>query len=283
MTTTSDGALAVAAPKPPATLRRLLLASDGGAGDAGAVRLAAALQRRDGLAVSLLTAAPARRLGRELGVGMWGGGRRGSVRAVRRLLAAVLGDLPPWPLRVASGAPAPAIAEWAERSDADLLLVGLGRHGPLERLLRTETLPRIARLLTVPMLAVPASAARLPRCVVLGVDAGRSCDWAGRLALAAAEPDAPLHLVHVRRPITPRFVADELLAEAEARLYLDPARHVHHAVLEGDPANALLAYADAVGAGVIALGNREHPRIDRLLLGSIATRVVRGAHYAVLL
>lgn len=278
---TDDLALAPTTTSARRALRRLLVASDGGADDAGAIRLAAALQRRDGMPVSTLTVVSGGHVERELDAGR--ARRGGRVAIVRQRLVDVLGDLPPWPLRVAGGDPAPTIAEWAERWDADLLVTGLGRHGMLDRIARHETVLHIARLLTVPMLAVPASVERLPRGIVLGVDVGQSSTWAGHLALAAAEPDAALHLVHVRRPITPRFVADELLAQAEARLGLDVTRTVHRAVVDGDPADALLAYADAAGADVIALGNREHTRAERLLLGSVATRVVRGAHGAVLL
>ena len=50
----------------------------------------------------------------------------------------------------------------------------------------------------------------------------------------------------------------------------------------GDPAEQLLAHADAANADLIVLGSRGHGRLAGLLLGSVAQKIVTHARCAVL-
>jgi len=53
-------------------------------------------------------------------------------------------------------------------------------------------------------------------------------------------------------------------------------------LVEGSPGREILAYADEVGADLIVMGTHGRGGIDRLLLGSVAERVVRSADVPVL-
>lgn len=60
-------------------------------------------------------------------------------------------------------------------------------------------------------------------------------------------------------------------------------RHVETVMLEGEPSKAVLNYARRERCDLISLGGHEHGLIDRILLGSVRTNVVRGATCSVLI
>lgn len=57
---------------------------------------------------------------------------------------------------------------------------------------------------------------------------------------------------------------------------------VRHAVLEGDPATEIVKYASEQRADVIVIGTHGRTGVDRLVLGSVAERVMREAPCSVL-
>ena len=120
------------------------------------------------------------------------------------------------------------------------------------------------------------------------------------LALAAAEVDSRLHLLHVVPSAVPPLWTDEPSpmdlgpierARAAAALEqlttlavsraLDPA-NVTTAVEVGAPANEIARYAETHRADVIVLGSPCHGLVRRFLLGSVADKIVRQAPCAVL-
>ena len=120
------------------------------------------------------------------------------------------------------------------------------------------------------------------------------------LALAAAEFDSRLHLLHVVPSAVPPLWTDEpspidlgtieqaraaaareqltMLAVSRA---LNPER-VTTAVEVGAPANEIVRYAETHRADVIVLGSHGHGLVRRFLLGSVADKLVRQAPCAVL-
>lgn len=78
-----------------------------------------------------------------------------------------------------------------------------------------------------------------------------------------------------------RYVAERLEALTSAE-GVDRAR-VRTSVDFGDPAERLLALADAVDADLIVIGPRGKTGMDRLLVGSVADQVLRHAHCSVLI
>jgi nucleotide-binding universal stress UspA family protein len=172
--------------------------------------------------------------------------------------------------------------------------MGIGRHNPLDRLFGTETTLATLRESTVPVLAVGAHFPTTPRHAVIGLDFSEASIEAARLALRMVGPSGRLTLAHVR----PRFEhpsADWQAWDADygrtlpplfekVRLHIDaPAGVVLETVtVRGDPAPALLAFAQQANADLIALGTQRHSFIERLVVGSVATRVLRTARCAVL-
>jgi nucleotide-binding universal stress UspA family protein len=57
---------------------------------------------------------------------------------------------------------------------------------------------------------------------------------------------------------------------------------VDTATVRGDPASTLLSYTQQVGADMIAIGTQRHGLIERMLVGSVATKILRTARCSVL-
>ncbi len=62
----------------------------------------------------------------------------------------------------------------------------------------------------------------------------------------------------------------------------NPKLHVSHVMLEGDPAAEIARYATDAGIDVIVIGTHGRTGVDRLVMGSVAERVMREAPCSVL-
>lgn len=211
----------------------------------------------------------------------------------RTISVSAVGDLK-WPVDVRIGSPARTLAAEAKRREASMLVMGIGRHNPLDRLFGTETTLSTLRESAVPVLAVGMNFPAAPKHAVIGMDFSAASVHAARLSMRMLGDDGQLTLVHVR----PRFEhpsADWQAWDAEYGKTLPPlfeqirqqlnapaTMAIETITVRGDPAPALLAYAQQSGAEMIALGTQRHGLIERLVVGSVATRVLRTARCAVL-
>lgn len=211
-------------------------------------------------------------------------------RAVRISAA---GD-PSWPIAVLTGSPARVLAGEAERRGASLIVMGIGRHNPLDRLFGTETTLATLRESRVPVLAVGPEFPAVPSRAVVGLDFSVASRQAARLALHLLAPGGHLTLVHVR----PRFehpsadwqawdveygrTLPPLFDQVRAQLNVPDGFSVDTVAVRGDPAPALLAFAQQANADLVAVGTQRHSPLERLVVGSVATRVLRTARVGVL-
>ena len=62
----------------------------------------------------------------------------------------------------------------------------------------------------------------------------------------------------------------------------NPNIPVHHALLEGDPASEIARYAADAGIDVIVIGTHGRTGVERLVMGSVAEKVMREAPCSVL-
>jgi len=202
-----------------------------------------------------------------------------------------------WPTHVEIGKPAVGVAEVARRRMAALLVTGFGQHSIIVRMFGTETPLKIARVADVPVLSVPEGFARLPRIAVVAVDFGRECVRAAAAARALLAEVRHVYLVHVkardRLDMPPSVLSEwERVYEAEVNdafarvtesLALAPDVGVTTAVIRGTPARELLSFAGSASAELLVAGHGHRGRIDRLIGGSVASQLFRGAQCALLL
>jgi nucleotide-binding universal stress UspA family protein len=211
----------------------------------------------------------------------------------RRLSASADGD-PSWPIEVKVGSPSRTLACEAAERHASMLVMGIGRHSPLDRLFGTETTLATLRESAVPVLAVGVSFSGAPSRIVVAMDFSVPSLQAAHLATKLVAPHGHITLVHVR----PKFeqpTADWQAWDADygrtlPRLFeqvlheLDAPSTVavDTTTLRGDPAQAVHAYAQQEHADLIAMGTQRRGLIERLVVGSVATRVLRATRQTVL-
>lgn len=63
---------------------------------------------------------------------------------------------------------------------------------------------------------------------------------------------------------------------------LDPHIAVSHVLLQGDPASEIVRYVRDAGIDLVVMGTHGRTGVERLLLGSVAEKVLRDAHCSVL-
>jgi nucleotide-binding universal stress UspA family protein len=222
------------------------------------------------------------------------------VRAVRSELAGLVGHAIDWPVHVALGTPAGVIVRTATEIGAAFVVMGIRRHGVLDRVVHDETTLNVMRAATCPVLGVTPALTGLPRCAVVGVDFGLASVRAARAALNLLDRGGTLVLAYVepvwRLAESPddgegedvvyalgveaafdRLVTD-LVAPADVtvkrvRIDGEAGRHV---------AEAIFATADAHRADLIAVGSRRHDWFDRALLGSVTNDLARDGRHSLL-
>jgi nucleotide-binding universal stress UspA family protein len=181
------------------------------------------------------------------------------------------------------------IAATARVLGAGLIVTGLGSHSIVDRALGGETALHLAQDATAPVLAMPATATTIPRRVVAAIDFSTTSVHAARTAAGWLRAGDELHLVSVApkpphsaaaRPAAPPIVAR--LTNLGEELGVASGVRVDATELSGDTARALLDHAQRLDADLIALGSHGYGAVKRLVLGSVASKVIRVATCAVL-
>lgn len=282
----------------PIHFSRILVAADGGTAANAALKIAGALAARDEASVNIVVVWPAPPMAVP-GLGIpneaW---ERDSVavrevmEGVRRQARRVGGN--DWQVDLEIGRPGPTIAAVADAQNADLIILGLERHRAIARLFGAETALRVLRHTDRPVLGVSVRARKLPRRAVIGVDFGPSSLRSIRYALSMMGHPAKVRLVHVRSQYELGAVDPEArdriytagIAEAFVELTEKLAEFegitVETEIASGIPAEVLLEHARQEGTDLIAVGSHSYPLVDRVLIGSSATALMRAAQTSVL-
>ncbi len=215
---------------------------------------------------------------------------------VRKALSDVLGREIDWPVRVKLGSPDSVIVHEARHLGAVLVLVGLRRHGRFERAVQDETALNVMRSASCPVLGVVAGATELPTRVLAAVDFSETSLIAARTACAVVGEGAMLVLAYV--PPLSSFVPEdgesvihELGVQAgfarTARELAEDGVTFDHVVLHRQlprpTAEMLLEYAEGAKIDLVAAGSARHGRLDRWMLGSVSTDLVRDGRRSVLI
>lgn len=196
-------------------------------------------------------------------------------------------------VEIEDGDPVSTIVQVARRTHAKLIVAGIGRHKMVDRLFGTETTLSLMRASPVPVLAVSRTFVLAPKQIVVAIDFSEPSTRAAHHALSICDPAATVDLVHVG-PRANRSTAWEAWGteyERGAMVAMTAMRRtlgipdgvtINEVLLRGDPAAELLQHAARVGADLIVIGSHGHGYITRLLIGSVATEIVRASRFAVL-
>ncbi len=209
-----------------------------------------------------------------------------------------------WPVTIEHGEPARTIVAHARDRDSTMIVVGAGRHELRDRVFGGEHALRVVRGTNRPVLAVRSDFRELPAVAVAGVDASPASARAARAALMLLPAGGRLVLVNVRPdtglPVgTPAAVGGDADAAApssrwlqaaqaatgrlfeqlrdELRPWVPPGVTVETRAVAGSVLRSLVAVADEVGAGLLAVGTHGPGVLERLFVGSVATDALREA------
>jgi nucleotide-binding universal stress UspA family protein len=186
-------------------------------------------------------------------------------------------------VHVSIGRPAEQIAAFAVAGAYDLVLLCTRGKTGLKRVLFGSTAEEVLRLCSVPVLAVPPQADRTEpaaiRRILLPHDGSHRSG-------AAVRPAADLALAHEAKLCFVTVVSptkkDELPVETVAANLFRQQKElqkegleVEVAVLYGEPAERILAYADETGADLLALSTHGRSGLDRVVYGSVADALLR--------
>jgi nucleotide-binding universal stress UspA family protein len=197
-----------------------------------------------------------------------------------------------------------AIVNAAVTNGADLVAMATHGRGGLGRLLLGSVAEAVVRTAPVPVLLVrgrPVWGPGAIRQIVVPLDDSDTSEAVLPVVETLAGPlDLGIHLVHAVEPLPPsarielptgleeqvvgahRAEASDRLARIAARLEAKGLR-VAWAVRIGAPLEVVARHVEECGAGLIAMTTQGRTGLDRLLLGSVAERVLRGVEVPVLL
>lgn len=282
---------------------RVLVGADLGRASEAARVFASTLKALGPVEIEVVLVASPAQVHERLGLQPPSGEHRLSTEAEEALLRDLRRSAPPTEatatLRVhaARGSADAHLASLADQGDFDLVVVGQRRSSLLEQLWYGSIARGVLRSAPVSVACVPATAAvprpifRAPRTVLVATDFTEVADRAVAQGFGMVAEQGTVHLAHVI-PVAASAEADarqsrELAWHALSRVTanddIDRSGRVERHVLEGAPADRLLALADRVGADLIVLGARSRSVVTRALLGSVAQAVSERARVPVLL
>lgn len=203
------------------------------------------------------------------------------------------GDLPN--VDVLDGPAAQAIVDVARQRGARVIVIGTGKHDPLGRVIYGERALDIVTLADRPVLIVPRNAlARSVALAVVAVDFSPASLRAACAALPMLSAGSKLVLMHVRNVVPEkgdfterREFAYEHECEEKFKGFLRRLPSLPGVVIEtryvrGDPAGTIVALANVNEAGLIACGRAGHSFVQRMLVGSVSSAIIRHASCPVL-
>jgi len=211
---------------------------------------------------------------------------------------------------VLEGDTADAIARHAEDNAFGLVVLATHGRGALSRLWLGSVSDALVRRLTVPVLLIrPAEGSAIPRAeqfrkVLVALDGSPEAESAIEPAIALTDPKrCDVILLRVVPPVpiagdagmAATLPIDNELTEAltqQATLYLDATAErlrsptvsvTTRVVVEPGIAQAVLREASLSGAELVALATHGARGLRRMVLGSVADKVLRGADRPILL
>lgn len=218
--------------------------------------------------------------------------------AVRDRVTESIRELAPeglaWYVEVDYGRPSTQIAKKARDINAQLVVIGLVHHGVVDRVIDGDIALEIVRRSQTPVLLASADWKALPTRAVFAVDFSAQSMRAARVGLRLMGDRSTVILTHVR-PIPMVYngtgsweieyedAAKAELAKFAQALNAPPGIRIEQALLRGSPSPTILAFADERRADLVVAGTRGAGLVERLLLGSVATRLMRHSTRSLLI
>lgn len=218
--------------------------------------------------------------------------------AVRDRVIVALREIAPaqlnWRVEVDYGRPSTEIAGKARARGVQLIVIGLVHHGIVDRILDGDTALEVVRESHAPVLLAAPSWKGLPVRALFAVDFSALSMEAARAGLRLLGDDSTIVLAHVGPMATVFDGVGMLEEEYEAAATKELGRFaealgapgstpVEKVTLRGRAPGALLSLAEKIDADLIVAGTRGAGLVERLLVGSVATRLMRHSTRSLLI
>lgn len=196
------------------------------------------------------------------------------------------------------------IRDYAKEHDVDLVIVGTHGRTGVSKLMYGSVTERVIKTVHTPIIIIPPKGGKAPSSIVVSYDFSAPSKRAAEVAEAIhGVAGGPLHLVHSyldvwgeytdrgavvgeaaekRREALRLGLQDMLEADAKELFSID-AQDVQTHLVTGDPAEGILEVADDVGATLVCAGTTGKSGIERLLIGSVARRLLHDSTVPLLL
>jgi nucleotide-binding universal stress UspA family protein len=196
---------------------------------------------------------------------------------------------------------ATALHDYAIEQAVDLIIMTTHGRGPLSRVWLGSTADRMVRTMPIPIVLIrPHDGEPLPTLqhILIPLDGSElgeqiipSALMLGGLTEARYTLLQVIESAHDKQPMVGDGVDQFQKVRGVAQSYLDAVGkrlsdnqfQVNAAVVVGHPAAAILEYAHANAVDLIAMETHGRGGLMRLMLGSVADKVARGATSAILL
>ncbi len=197
------------------------------------------------------------------------------------------------------------IRDYAKEHDVDLVVVGTHGRTGVSKLMYGSVTERVIKTVHTPIIVVPPGGhEKPPYDIVVSYDFSGPAKRAAEVARAIHDVfGGSLHLVHSyldvwgeytdrgavvgeaaeKRRAALRLGLQEMLEEDAKELFSLAPESVQTHLVTGDPAEGVLAVAEDVGATLICAGTTGKSGIERLLIGSVARRLLHDSKVPLLL
>jgi nucleotide-binding universal stress UspA family protein len=183
------------------------------------------------------------------------------------------------------GDPAERIAAWAAGREGCVLCMASHARRPLAETLLGSVTASVVHAAVAPVVVAgpqlqPPDRGRFSD-VVVAVDGSTFAEQALPIAVGAALAlDVRLHVIEVRDP---RDGSDDFVEATARRCRMPEDRKEAHVVLAEHPAAGIVDYASSLVSPLLVMSTHARGPVSRTVLGSVAAKVIRTAHFPVLL
>ncbi len=198
-----------------------------------------------------------------------------------------------------------SIRDYASENGIDLVVVGTHGRSGVAKLMYGSVTERVLKTTAAPIIVVPPAGGDLPSAIVVAYDFSEPAKRASEVARAirALQPQTAIHFVHSyldvwgeytdrgavvgeaaeKRREALRLGLEEMLHKDAKELFSTDSPEVVVHLSAGDPVTGILEVAKQVGAGLVCAGTTGKSGIERLLIGSVARRLLHESPVPLLL
>lgn len=195
------------------------------------------------------------------------------------------------------------IRDYAKEHDVDLVIVGTHGRSGVAKLMYGSVTERVIKTTHTPIIVIPPMGGRIPSSIVVAYDFSEPAKRAAEVARAIhGLCHGSLHLVHSyldvwgeytdrgavvgeaaekRREALNMGLEEMLKADAKELFSID-AQAIQTHLVTGDPSGGILQVADKVKASLICAGTTGKSGIERILIGSVARRLLHDSRVPLL-